>query len=487
MPRHRSGSRSRFPCPTAPLPTLAIFFLLSYPGHGEETTPQIFGEVIDVHVVNVEVRVTDRRGRPITGLSADDFVLREDGERVEISGFLEVSPLAREEGDAAEAPVATTPPGEPESLPSRLLVIHLDDFAIDRQNRRLALRDLHDLVSRGLEPDTRIALTLYDGKLRMVEKPTADRDRLLAALEAVKAVDSQGLLRYRERQSALAEVLAEVAEIRQEVRAGVREVGEAVRYLEALTRRVEIEAEQRGTENRGSFAALGTLVDTLAPLAGRKALVYISEGLPMHPGQAALAVINDALTELTSGGGGGSAGESINARSAALGALMNQTPSPTRRAPDPEALPDDLFAVTALAANAGVAFYPWKALGDAAGVPAAVGGDAGLELTPQVRSGLEQSLTATLSFMATETGGKMMVGAGVDILIARALDDFGGYYSLGFSPEHGRDNLVHELKVKVRRSRVKVWHPKTYIARPLEPLLAHSPFVEGATAATDPP
>ncbi len=40
-----------------------------------------FGE-IEVRLVEVEVLVTDKSGRPITGLGRDDFELSEDGETV---------------------------------------------------------------------------------------------------------------------------------------------------------------------------------------------------------------------------------------------------------------------------------------------------------------------------------------------------------------------------------------------------------------------
>ena len=43
-------------------------------------SPEPFGEVIDVRVVNVEVVVTDRDGNRVAGLQPGDFRLRVDGE-----------------------------------------------------------------------------------------------------------------------------------------------------------------------------------------------------------------------------------------------------------------------------------------------------------------------------------------------------------------------------------------------------------------------
>ena len=51
--------------------------------------PGVFEEVIDVRVIHVETVVT-RRGEPVHGLDADDFVLEVDGEPVPIEYFTEV-------------------------------------------------------------------------------------------------------------------------------------------------------------------------------------------------------------------------------------------------------------------------------------------------------------------------------------------------------------------------------------------------------------
>ncbi|HUE76941.1 MAG TPA: hypothetical protein VMM83_03290, partial [Longimicrobiales bacterium] len=57
-----------------------------------------FGEEISVEVVGLQVWITDREGRPVTGLDRDDFVLLQDGEPVEIVNF------AVYEGAAEAAP-----------------------------------------------------------------------------------------------------------------------------------------------------------------------------------------------------------------------------------------------------------------------------------------------------------------------------------------------------------------------------------------------
>ncbi|MCY3971427.1 MAG: hypothetical protein OXG74_15955, partial [Acidobacteria bacterium] len=65
--------------------------LAALPAAPQDTPlPDLFADVIDVRVVNVEVVVTDRKGNRIRGLEASDFELRVDGEPVPIEYFTEI-------------------------------------------------------------------------------------------------------------------------------------------------------------------------------------------------------------------------------------------------------------------------------------------------------------------------------------------------------------------------------------------------------------
>ncbi|HEY0372427.1 MAG TPA: hypothetical protein VGD79_10520, partial [Thermoanaerobaculia bacterium] len=55
----------------------------------EPESPRIV-ENIDVRIINVDVVVTDRKGNPVHGLSADDFTILENSVPKPISNFYEV-------------------------------------------------------------------------------------------------------------------------------------------------------------------------------------------------------------------------------------------------------------------------------------------------------------------------------------------------------------------------------------------------------------
>ena len=79
--------------PNRSIPALALALTLALPAapalFAQDEQPGVFGEVIDVRVVNIEVVVTDK-GTRVTGLGPDDFTLTVDGREVPIEYFTEV-------------------------------------------------------------------------------------------------------------------------------------------------------------------------------------------------------------------------------------------------------------------------------------------------------------------------------------------------------------------------------------------------------------
>ncbi|HEX6204150.1 MAG TPA: hypothetical protein VF100_14210, partial [Thermoanaerobaculia bacterium] len=135
---------------------LAAAALLALPALLGAQTPQaepppVFVERIDVNVINVEVFVTDGQGRPVTGLTRDDFEIRHDGRPVEVSNFFTVSRRDRVEMELARAAAegaapAPAAPGAPAAdLPEDQqlnLLVYVDHFHLRPQNRTRVLEQL---------------------------------------------------------------------------------------------------------------------------------------------------------------------------------------------------------------------------------------------------------------------------------------------------------------------------------------------------------
>lgn len=441
-------------------------------------TASAMGEVVNVHVVEVDVRVTDEDGEPVQGLAAADFTLREDGDEVEILYFREIAPreIAPSAGAAAEGEAEETAQaaGEPPAKGPGLLVFVLDDASVDAGERRRMIGLLRDALrshfdpADGFDPYTAAAVaTVSENGFQVTGQPSGELVQLLAAVAHVEGTPSRGVQEAREADAFLREAVGEVAEIREQLRSGGITREEASRKLRRIARQVQSEAAELRQSAWNRLGALASLVEALAPMPGRKAIVYLGEGISLRPGLPVLFQIQDVLDEISGEGAGEDSREAnIDSRSAALDTLSQQARTPRRGARQrKDAPPDDLVGVAALAAEARVSFYAWRPP-EASGVEAEVGGVAGLALEPALLQAREEAKIASLSTLALTTGGRLARGGSLDALVGDAVASFGGYYSLAFSPDHGGDGEVHELEVEVGGRGLGVWHPESYVARP---------------------
>jgi VWFA-related protein len=139
------------------------------------------------NMVLVPVVVSDKHGQHVTGLTANDFDVREDGKEQAIAGFEEVS---------AENTVVQRVVVAPNSFtnqvaaahPKKLEIILLDLLNTPASGRFEARRGLVQFLSKSTEPDTLLALLVLraDG-VQIIHNFTSDPAILMAAIKKVQA------------------------------------------------------------------------------------------------------------------------------------------------------------------------------------------------------------------------------------------------------------------------------------------------------------
>ncbi len=145
--------------------------------------PEVFAETIDVRVVNVDVVVTDKNGNPVSGLTVDDFELREDGRPVTIGNFYEyVEGLEVTESQpdpTREQQPQKSPRGEPGAAPSEVpsdqrlsLMVYIDQFNLTPQGRSAVLPILRDFLTTKLRPGDQVMLATYANRSAGGGRPT---------------------------------------------------------------------------------------------------------------------------------------------------------------------------------------------------------------------------------------------------------------------------------------------------------------------------
>ena len=399
---------------------------------------EVFFESIDVELVNIDVWVTDRRGSPVAGLSKDDFIVTRDGTPVDVANFYAVRGPGsvdldgRSEVDAAPDvsvdPLRDeSPTGDGEAIPSvhRLwVVLYFDNYNLDPVERNRILPSVRRFLSRNLKAGDRTMVVSYDRALEVRQPFTDDKELLYVAL--AELIDESGHVVVRRRDQ------VQTLRLIDRARSASQAMGYARQYAEEQKDGVERTAE-----------ALGQLIDSLAGLPGRKALVYVSSGVPMAAGE-----------------------EMFHAVAEKFGAAEAYSQIPrhdTARS---------FEQVDRQANEQRVAFYTV----DAGGLRVMEFGTAeyGGFVNPRLRRTLDsvvpENLQSPLRLMALETGGQAILNQN-EVLAAleKATRDFSSFYSLGILADAVDTGRFHEIEVKLRAGRgLNVRHRGGYRSKDIE-------------------
>ncbi|MCP4661306.1 MAG: VWA domain-containing protein [bacterium] len=431
-----------------------------------------FFETVDVNVVNIEVIVTDKAGKPVTGLGRDDFEVYEDGERMKLSNFYAVegreSVAPAGAGEAAPPlPAAEAAPG-PETKYLNL-VVFIDNLNILPQNRNILFENLREYLRERLDPRDQVMVVSFDGGTDIVQPFTNDAQALVAALERLETevgrhvvLDSERRMWAQQVQSASTRdfnppktrgggpgshpgggELSFTAERDPEFEMAVDAAVEHSRSLRHI-------AERRVQKVRGTVAALRGFCQSLAGIPGRKALVYVSDGLPLRPADSLAQEFSDKFERWM---------------------MRNEEHIPSSKYRDLEQaiislgsmqfdVSREFRGLVEAASSERVAFYPISHQGQRGGyVSADVRGTAS---AAAVR--MEQmTLRSSLLDMAEGTGGVAFIETpNLSALLERVVEDFTSFYSLGYTSPRSESGDFHKIKVKVKDQGLKVRHLRGY-------------------------
>ncbi len=386
-----------------------------------------FVETVDVEIVNVDVWVTDRDGNSVNGLSRNDFEVLRDGEAIEITNFYAVAggrpveaPAAPESSDASDAP-----PARPRIEPSLRvdqqlwLIVYVDNFNLDPIERNRVIPALEAFLYRTLNQGGKAMIVTYDRFLE-VRQPFSDNPTAVAdALIGLRKTSGLATVRRREQMQTLRTIdKAEDVALA---------IGYAHQYAESVRSEIDFTVD-----------ALDRLVDTLAGLPGRKALVYVSSGVPMAAGEEMFHVI----------------GEKFDSSEAYSSIPRHDT---SRR-----------FEAVSRRANAHRVVFHTVDAGGLRGIEFGAAEYGGF-VTPNIRSTLDsvvpENLQAPLRLIAEETGGRSILNQNdITPALTRVQQDLASFYSLGIQSTDVDSGRYHRLEVRLkeRQRGVRIRHRAGY-------------------------
>ncbi|HEX2463816.1 MAG TPA: VWA domain-containing protein [Thermoanaerobaculia bacterium] len=419
----------------------------------EEDGP--FGETIFVRVVNIDVFVRDKDGNPVTGLTQDDFELYEDGKPITITNFYEYKegkevkeeepvpekrerPRSRDEVFESHPGLATSDVPEDQRLN---LVVYVDQQNITPISRNKLFRYLRQFLNTKLDRDDRVMLVTYNRSLKVVRPFTTDSQLVAdATYELEKHTGGRST-----QNSDRIDVLKEIDEGRD---------------CQMSFGRAKLYAENVFNDLQFTLDGLRLAMDQLAGVPGRKAVLYVSEGLQMRAGEDIFWAIDERYRDgdNTQAGVGGS-----DCSNAIMESFHYDA---SRRLTD----------IANVASANRVTIYTVDAAGlRIGGLRSAEFGSIGL--STNIESIYTRNLQDTLMFLADKTGGKSIVNTNnfLDGLSSIGAD-FDNFYSLGFQPSHAGTGRRYPLEVKIKKEVMRAHNIKdsnirtrdSYRDKPLE-------------------
>ncbi|HXY39826.1 MAG TPA: VWA domain-containing protein [Vicinamibacteria bacterium] len=418
---------------------------------------------VETEVVLLDLVVRDKKGRTVRDLRPDELTVFEDGVKQDVGSFrfldsralgeaLEQATQAPEPAKATPEQATSAPGGAPraaqpaESRHLNLVTLLFDRLAPDGRNiaRKAALSFL-ELEDR---PDVYVSVFQIDESLKLLQQFTTDRETTRHAIErATGELDTQ----YTAATEQLVEASRQASEAQQRVDAFLQaeggtsnpavgaQLGQQLAMSNMTVNALRLtETLQREQQGRSSLFAILALARQQQALAGRKTILFFSEGVQApatleHVLKAAISEANRANVSVYAVDARGLSTHST--LDAARDTLQEAVSTSMHQQMSRGTLPVTREEAT-IADNA----------------------EAAIRMDP----------IGNLQDLAGGTGG-MLIGNTNDVRagIAHAVGDLRGYYEVAYSPSnHEFDGKFRSISVKVSRPGVVVQTRSGYFAMP---------------------
>ncbi len=418
---------------------LALFTTSALAVGSDESTQRanergdVVSHEIEVRLAEIEVVVTDRRGDPIAGLARENFEVFQDDRPVELTHFSAIPTAAVSTAAVSTAAVSTA------AAKPLHLVIYVDRGFLEPGDLRDVLQALKVFLREALAPSDRVMLVTAARSLELRQAFTSLPELVVSKLDDVRELPGGSRL-AREYQS----LLRDMTRVKNEGHDLLTR--DPVRAARTFVSRIQSYAAEVEGEVRQTTAQLQQLIQSIAGLPGRRAVLYVGGRVPASNGRRLFDAWEDAFGRSSSlqiadnpggddSGLGGGAGAGPGSSDPGLDSLAAASAS------------SDLGAQRAIeeaaeAASAhGVVFHTLDAASQrdtsllAPGDMVLPARGASARSGAVLAGGSLADATSSLRGLAWSTGGRSQAGGrNFAAALARIGSDLRAYYSLGFVP-----------------------------------------------------
>ena len=407
---------------------LSIFSAFCCLAQTPTPTPDADTDVVKIstNLIQLDVTVTDKNGKIVSGLTADDFEIFENDEKQTITNFSFVSsapgfqPVVETSKNQAGVPV---PPVQlrPEQV-RRTIALVVDDLGLSAESIYFVKRALKKFVDEQMQPADLVAIIHTGSGTGSLQQFTSDKNLLYLAIEKIRwnPMGRAGVGTFASREPTLQEQI--------QANSNIPRGGDST-LMDAA---VEAEKDRITAFNelREDIFAVGTL----------GAINYVVRGMNELPGKKSIMLFSDGFSICTDTDMKKDGGRCTRMR-------------------------DALKQLTDLCNRAAVTIYTQDARGIA---PTALTVQ---DIPASTPKSLTEGLTARtdelldkqqgLEYLAGETGGRAILGTNdLNKGLEKLLEDTKGFYLIGYQPDaetfDSKTRRFNKLIVKVKRSDLNV-------------------------------
>ena len=378
-------------------------------------------ESVDVSITSVDVVVTDSKGNRVPDLTADDFVIQQDGVPQKITNFYAVSggKVLLEDGKTIPLDAPAAAPEVPRELKAHY-VFYIDNLNIQPQNRNRMFKRLKEFIPQAIGPNAEGMVVTYNRSLKVRRPFTSDASEIVAALENIELDTGGGTTLVGERRDAIRRI--------DDTKSVTEAIGIARTYSQSLRNDLQFTVDN-----------MKSTLDSLAGVPGRKNFIYVSEGLPATAGLEIYEAIRQKFNE--------------------TGTTLEQMDYDMNAR----------YAQVIQAANAnGITIYALDASGLQTNdmISAENASVKNVHLNDFL---LRQNMQGPIRTMAEETGGLAAINSNDwKSSLDQVAADFSNFYSLGYRSARGAVDRPHRIEVSVKRKGLTVRTRRSFVEKSIE-------------------
>lgn len=383
----------------------------------EEQTVRISTELVQMDVV-----VLDKDGKPAKDLGASDFVLYQDGKEQKLVSVTFVDAVTGQKVRTSAGQLTkeerkiTIPPSGMRSREGRIITFVIDDG--NCLSSPAGSADIRDAVRRfideKMQPDDRVAIYRTAGGSSLLQIYTSNKEALKRAANRTQLLPTRGCG-------------SSFQPLRDDSTIKITGQGAANFESEAdKARRDEMNQRENRNQVIGTIGVMGFIVDRLKNLPQRKMIFLLSEGIATRYDDDSA----EALREL--------------ADKAARSSVVIHTLSAKGNS-----VPGFLSAEDEV-------------------LPGIIGGPDNTTLAAEDRREEERRLNSGLRYLAYVTGGRFIRNANrLETGIEGIMNENAGYYLLAYEPdgEAFKGKSFHKIDVRVTKPELRILSRKGFFGR----------------------